>query len=80
MESGPLIEPAFPEITRLGYRRAMPPRRFPKPWSVEPMLSGYRVIDDANGVVLAQVHGQPDGQSLPPTANSPMTRRAGYPS
>jgi hypothetical protein len=38
----------------------MPSRRFPKPWSVEPMLSGYRVVD-ANGVVLAHVYGQPDG-------------------
>src|SRR5262245_39986973 len=35
-------------------------RRFPKPWTVEPMPSGYRVID-ANGVVLAHVFGQPDG-------------------
>jgi hypothetical protein len=38
----------------------MPPRRFPKPWSVELMPTGYRVID-ANGVVLAHVYGQPDG-------------------
>jgi hypothetical protein len=38
----------------------MPLRRFPKPWSVEPMPSGYRVID-ANGIVLAHVYGQPDG-------------------
>src|SRR5262245_60714067 len=33
------------------------PRRFPRPWSVEPMPSGYRVID-ANGIVLAHVYGQ----------------------
>ena len=38
----------------------MPSRRFPKPWTVEPIPSGYRVID-ANGVVLAHVYGQPDG-------------------
>jgi hypothetical protein len=38
----------------------MPSRRFPKPWSVESMSSGYRVID-ANSVVLAHVHGQADG-------------------
>ena len=38
----------------------MQSRRFPKPWSVEPIPSGYRVID-ANGVVLAHVYGQPDG-------------------
>jgi hypothetical protein len=38
----------------------MPSRRFPKPWTVEPMPSGYRVID-ANGVVAAHVYGQPDG-------------------
>jgi len=38
----------------------MPLRRFSKPWSVEPMPSGYRVFD-ANGIVLAQVYGQPDG-------------------
>jgi len=45
---------------QLSYPRAMPPRRFPKPWTVEPMPSGYRVID-ANGIVLAQVYGHPDG-------------------
>ena len=38
----------------------MPSRRFPKPWTVELMPSGYRVID-ANGIVLAHVYGQPDG-------------------
>ncbi len=37
----------------------MPPCRFPKPWTVEPMPSGHRVID--NGIVLAHVYGQPDG-------------------
>jgi hypothetical protein len=38
----------------------MPMRRFPKPWMVEPVPSGYRIID-ANGIVLAHVYGQPDG-------------------
>jgi hypothetical protein len=38
----------------------MPSRRFPKPWTVESIPSGYRVID-ANGMVLAHVYGQPDG-------------------
>jgi hypothetical protein len=38
----------------------MPSRRFPKPWTVEPMPNGYRVID-ASGVTLAHVYGQPDG-------------------
>jgi hypothetical protein len=38
----------------------MPSRRFPKPWSVEQMPSGYQVVD-ANGIVLAHVYGQPDG-------------------
>jgi hypothetical protein len=38
----------------------MPSRRFPKPWTVQSMPSGYRVID-ANGIVLAHVYGQPDG-------------------
>src|SRR5262245_31877149 len=38
----------------------MPSRRFPKPWTVQSMPSGYRVID-ANGLVLAHVYGQPDG-------------------
>jgi hypothetical protein len=38
----------------------MPSRRFPKPWTVEPMPSGYRVID-ANGMVLSHVYGQPVG-------------------
>ena len=37
----------------------MPSRRFPKPWTVEPVPSGYRVID-ANGIVLAHVYGQPN--------------------
>src|SRR5262245_52726800 len=39
---------------------AIPSRRFPKPWTVEPIPSRYRVID-ANGIVLAHVYGQPDG-------------------
>jgi hypothetical protein len=39
---------------------AMPSRRFPKPWTVEPIPSGYRIIDP-NGIVLAHVYGQPDG-------------------
>jgi hypothetical protein len=38
----------------------MPSRSFPKPWSVKPIPSGYRVID-ANGIVLAHVYGQPNG-------------------
>jgi len=38
----------------------MPSRRFTKPWSVEQMPTGYRVID-SNGIVLAHVYGQPDG-------------------
>jgi hypothetical protein len=38
----------------------MPWCRFPKPWSVEPLPSGYRVLD-ANDIVLAHVYGQPDG-------------------
>jgi hypothetical protein len=36
----------------------IPSRRFPKPWSVEPMPSGPGI--DANGIVLAQVYGLPD--------------------
>jgi hypothetical protein len=38
----------------------MPQRRFPKPWTVETIPSGYRIVD-ANGIVLAHVYGQPDG-------------------
>jgi hypothetical protein len=38
----------------------MPSCRFPKPWSVEPLPSGYQVLD-ANGIMLAHVYGQPDG-------------------
>ena len=38
----------------------MPSRRFPKPWTVEPIASGYRV-SDANRIILAHVYGQPDG-------------------
>jgi hypothetical protein len=35
-------------------------RQFPKPWSVEPIPSGYRVLD-ANGIVLAHVYAEPEG-------------------
>jgi hypothetical protein len=38
----------------------MPSRNFARPWMVEPMPSGYQVID-TNSVVLAHVYGQPDG-------------------
>jgi hypothetical protein len=38
----------------------MPSRRFLKSSWVDPMPSGYRVIDN-NGMVLAHVYGQPDG-------------------
>ena len=38
----------------------MPPRRFPKPWTVDTVPNGVQVID-ANGLVLAHVYGQPDG-------------------
>jgi hypothetical protein len=38
----------------------MPSRPFPKPWTVEPIPGGYKVID-ASGIVLAQVYGQPHG-------------------
>jgi hypothetical protein len=48
----------------------MPSRRFPKPWSVEPMPSGYRVID-ANGVVLAHVYDRDDGAVA--TSDTTMT-------
>jgi hypothetical protein len=34
--------------------RPMPSRRFPKPWKVEPMASGYRVIP-ANGVLCLRM-------------------------
>jgi hypothetical protein len=37
----------------------MPSRRFHKPWTVEPIPSGYRVVD-AYGIVLVNVYGQPD--------------------
>src|SRR5262245_22986717 len=33
-------------------------RRFPRPWGVEPIPGGYRVVD-ANGLALAHVYGQP---------------------
>jgi hypothetical protein len=45
----------------------MPSRCFPKPWTVQPMPSEYRVID-GSGIVLAHVYGQPDGQLPFPTA------------
>jgi hypothetical protein len=43
-----------------------PSRRFPQSWSVEPMPSGYRVLD-ANGITLAHAYGQPEVQ-LPSSA------------
>lgn len=43
---------------------AMPSRRFLKPWSVEPMPSGYRVID-ANGLALAHINGEPQNAVVP---------------
>jgi hypothetical protein len=33
-------------------------RRFPRPWRVEPIPGGYRVVD-ANGLALAHVYGEP---------------------
>jgi hypothetical protein len=36
----------------------MPSRRFPRPWRLEPIPGGYRVID-ANGLALAHVYGEP---------------------
>jgi hypothetical protein len=51
---------------------------FPKPWTVEPMLSGYRVIDD-NGIVLAHVYGQPDGAIAVSDSRSTMTKQGGSP-
>ena len=54
------IESIFSDIPELGYPPPMPQRRFPKPWTVDPMPNGYQVID-ANGIVLAHVYGQPDG-------------------
>jgi hypothetical protein len=40
---------------------AMASRRFPKPWTVEPMPSGYQLIA-ANGIILAYVYGQHEAQ------------------
>ena len=34
-------------------------RRFPPPWTVEPLDAGYKVVD-ANGQVLAYVYGLDD--------------------
>jgi hypothetical protein len=60
VESGPLIEPTFPEINSLGYR-LLPclSAAFPSPGRSS-RCQGYKVID-VNGIVLAHVHGQPDG-------------------
>jgi hypothetical protein len=47
-----------------------------KPWTIEPIPSGYRVID-GNGFVLARVYGQPSGTiaasdtSVPPEQFQP---------
>jgi hypothetical protein len=49
---------------------AMPSRLFPKPWTDESIPSGCRVIDE-NGVVLAHVYGQPDGDGA--AADSRLT-------
>jgi hypothetical protein len=34
-------------------------RRFPPPWTIEPLDAGYKVVD-ANGQVLAYVYGHAD--------------------
>jgi hypothetical protein len=36
-------------------------RRFPSPWTVEPLDAGYKVVD-ANGQVLAYVYGLDDSR------------------
>jgi hypothetical protein len=36
-------------------------RRFPAPWTVEPLDAGYKVVD-ANGQVLAYVYGIDDSR------------------
>jgi 2-methylisocitrate lyase-like PEP mutase family enzyme len=36
-------------------------RRFPPPWTVEPLDAGYKVVD-ANGQVLAYVYGLDDSR------------------
>jgi hypothetical protein len=51
----------------------------PKPWRIEPMPNGYRVID-ANGIVLAHVFGQPDRAIAVSDTRSPMTRFGASPS
>src|SRR5262245_13601366 len=53
---GASIEATFSDLPCLGYPRPCLRRAFPKPWTVEPMPSGYRVLD-ANGIVLANGYG-----------------------
>jgi hypothetical protein len=36
-------------------------RRFPPPWTIEPLDAGYKVVD-ANGQVLAYVYGIDDSR------------------
>ena len=36
-------------------------RRFPPPWTIEPLDAGYKVVD-ANGQVLAYVYGLDDSR------------------
>jgi hypothetical protein len=55
----------FPDVAisagqELSYPRPCLRAAFPSLWTVEPMPSGYRVID-ANGIVLAHVYGQLEG-------------------
>jgi hypothetical protein len=56
----------------------MPWRRFPKPWTVESIPAGYRVID-ANGIALAYVYGQRDGAIAVSDTRLTRTRPAELP-
>jgi len=39
-------------------------RRFPPPWTIEPIDGGYKVVD-ASGQVLAYVYGLDDSRDAP---------------
>jgi hypothetical protein len=70
---------AVPELVRKARRRfrrqqiaspGMPSRHLQRPWTVESVPNGYRVID-TNGIVLAHVYGQREGGV--PASDKPLT-------
>ena len=54
-------------------------RRFPAPWTIEPLDAGYKVVD-ANGQVLAYVYGLDDSRDARIAKSLTRDHRAREPS